>query len=103
MDVSQYLRFFLALAFVLGLIGLVGWAIRRFGFGGRIPATKARDRRLEVVEVLPLDARRRLLLLRRDDREHLVLLSAGQHADLLIESAIPAPESKAAKSAGREP
>lgn len=84
MDVSQYFRFFLALAFVLGLIGVVGWAVRRFGFANKIPVTKSRDRRLGVIEVLPVDARRRLVLLRKDDREHLVLL--GQGPDLLIES-----------------
>ena len=84
MDVSQYFRFFLALAFVLGLIGVVGCAVRRFGFANKIPVTKSRDRRLGVIEVLPVDARRRLVLLRKDDREHLVLL--GQGPDLLIES-----------------
>ncbi len=89
MDVSQYFRFFLALAFVLGLIGVVGWAVRRFGFGNKIPVTKSRDRRLGVIEVLPVDARRRLVLLRKDDREHLVLLGLGQGPDLLIESGNP--------------
>ena len=90
MDISQYFRFLLALAFVLGLIGLVAYAVRRFGLGNRIPATRGRDRRLEVVEILPMDARRRLVLLRRDDREHLVLLGPGQGPDLLIESGNPA-------------
>ncbi|MCE2510731.1 MAG: FliO/MopB family protein [Alphaproteobacteria bacterium] len=92
MDVSQYFRFFLALVFVLGLIGVVGWTVRRFGFGQKIPITKNRDRRLAVVEVLPVDARRRLVLLRKDDRKHLVLLGPGQGSDLLIESATPAPD-----------
>ncbi|MGB1548152.1 MAG: flagellar biosynthesis protein FliO, partial [Alphaproteobacteria bacterium] len=48
--------------------------------------TRNRDRRLGVVEVLPVDARRRLVLLKKDDREHLVLLGPGQGPDLLVES-----------------
>ena len=39
---------------------------------------------------MPLDARRKLVLLRRDATEHLVLLGAGQ--DLLLEAGIAAPE-----------
>ncbi len=90
MDISQYFRFLLALVFVLGLIGLVGWAVRRFGLGNRMPAIRSSNRRLGVVEILPVDARRRLILLRRDDREHLVLLGSDQGQDLLIETGNPA-------------
>jgi flagellar protein FliO/FliZ len=41
-------------------------------------------KRLSVLEVLPIDGKRRLVLLRRDAAEHLVLLGIG--GDLLIES-----------------
>jgi len=88
----EYVRFLLALLFVLGLIGLLAILLRRFGFGAvRIsPAFRSKGRqaekRLAVVEVAALDARRRLVLIRRDDTEHLVLL--GNTADLLIESNI---------------
>jgi len=102
MDISQYFRFLLALAFVLGLILLVAFAVRRFGLGKRVPVTKSRNRRLEVVEILPMDTRRRLILLRRDDREHLVLLSSGQGPDLLIESGNPAPTPRPDAEAGEK-
>jgi flagellar protein FliO/FliZ len=46
-------------------------------------------RRLSIVEVLPIDGKRRLVLLRRDDVEHLVLI--GTHDDLVVESAIRPP------------
>ncbi len=75
MDIDQYVRFTVALLFVLVLIMLVAWVMRRIGFGGMV-ATPARQRRLGIVEVLPLDAKRRLVLVRRDDQEHLLLLSA---------------------------
>lgn len=91
MDV-EYVRFLLALLFVLGLIGLLAFVLRRFGMGAvRIsPAFRSKgrgaERRLAVVEVASVDARRRLVLVRRDDTEHLILL--GQTSDLLIESGI---------------
>jgi flagellar protein FliO/FliZ len=83
----SYIRFILALVLVLGLIGLLSYAARRFGFAAR--STGARGgRRLAISDILAVDARRRLVLLRRDDVEHLVLLGPTQ--DLLIET-LPAP------------
>ncbi|MGG5812163.1 flagellar biosynthetic protein FliO [Falsiroseomonas sp. CW058] len=65
-----------ALAAVLGLIVLVGQVAKRLrlapGTGG------GAGRRLAVVEALPLDARRRALLLRCDDRQFLVVTGGGQ-------------------------
>ena len=90
----EYVRFLLALLFVLGLIGLLAFVLRRFGMGAvRVsPAYRAKgrgaERRLAVIEVASVDARRRLVLVRRDDTEHLILL--GQTSDLLIESGIKA-------------
>jgi len=85
MDFESYLRFVLALGVVLGLIGLIAWALRRFGLvpGGAMGGGKGR--RLNVVEVLPIDGKRRLVLVRRDEREHLLLLSGGNVADLVVE------------------
>lgn len=96
MDLGEYFRFFLALAFVLVLIAGLAALLRRSGFGERLAATpsSAGQRRLSLVEVRPLDAKHKLVLLRRDDREHLVLLGAA--SDLLIESDIPAPPAQAA-------
>ena len=91
MDLAEYFRFFLALGFVLVLIAGLAALVRRTGFGERLATSPGSSgaRRLSLVEVRPLDAKRKLVLLRRDDREHLVLLGAG--SDLLIESDIPAP------------
>ncbi|MBM3570628.1 MAG: hypothetical protein FJX46_17950 [Alphaproteobacteria bacterium] len=73
-----------ALFFVVGLIGFLAWAAQRFGLGGMMP-TK-RGRRLGVVETLSLDARRRLVLVRRDEVEHLLLIGPG--GDRPIETGI---------------
>lgn len=87
MDLLDYVRFLLALAFVLGLIGVLAWLARRFRIGG-LAAPAAAQRRLRVLEVAPLDPRRKLVLVRRDDVEHLLLL--GQDGNRIIEAAIPA-------------
>ncbi|MEO3429458.1 flagellar biosynthetic protein FliO [Pelagibius sp. CAU 1746] len=99
MDLGEYFRFFLALAFVLVLIAGLAALLRRSGFGERLAATpsSAGPRRLSLVEVRPLDAKHKLILVRRDDREHLVLL--GATSDLLIESDIPAPPVRPAAAA----
>lgn len=99
LDLGGYLRFLLALAFVLGLIGLVALALRRVG--GQFGALRRQPgaRRLEIAEVLPLDGRRRLVLVRRDGREHLLLL--GPQSDLVIERDIePGPAASAARAPG---
>lgn len=89
METESYLRFVLALAFVLGLIGLLAMLAKRFNLGFPTPMRTGRDRRLAVVEVAPIDSRRRLVLLRRDGVEHLVLLGPGQ--DMVIETGIVPP------------
>ncbi len=86
MEIDVYFRFLGALLFVLALIGAAGWAARRFGLGGRLTPNPGKTRRLSVVEVAPLDSRRKLVLVRRDATEHLLLLGASQ--DVLVEGGI---------------
>lgn len=88
MALDAYLRFFFALVFVLALIGLLAWLAKRFGYAGAFARPRS-TRRLSVVESLSLDARHRLVLVRRDATEHLVLLGAA--GDQLIESTIEPP------------
>lgn len=85
MEVSEYLRFVIALAFVVALIGIFGVLARRYGMGYRnVP--KRKNRRLTISEIMPLDNKRRLILVKRDEKEHLILI--GGETDLLIESNI---------------
>jgi flagellar protein FliO/FliZ len=74
MDVTTYLQFLASLVFVLALIGLAAFIARRAGLGTR---TRGGSRRLGVVEVLPLDGRRKLVLVRCDEREHLIILGSS--------------------------
>lgn len=80
-----YLRFISALVLVLGLAVALLWALRRFGVGGMVARPNAR-RRLSVVETMAIDNRRRLILVRRDNREYLIMI--GGTTDLVIEGGI---------------
>ncbi|MGH1479047.1 MAG: flagellar biosynthetic protein FliO [Geminicoccales bacterium] len=77
------LRFILALALVLGLVAFFAWLAKRFRFGSFVGAGSS-SARLQVVESLALDPRRRLLIIRRDQQEHLLLL--GPETGLVIET-----------------
>lgn len=85
-DTDLLLRFVAALTFVLVLIAGVAWLGRRYMSGGRIGRLAGRRRRLAVVEVLPVDGRTRLVLVRRDTVEHLIVLGAAGTA--VVESGI---------------
>ena len=88
MMMTDYLRFLLALAAVLGLIALFAWAVRRFRLG-EFAGSAMNAGRLEVVQTLPIDGRQRLVLVRRDDREHLLMI--GQERPVVIECGIMPP------------
>ena len=49
-----------ALLFVLGLIALLAWALRRFGLAPGHVTLKKRDREIEILETRMIDARSRL-------------------------------------------
>ncbi len=81
-------RFIIAFVFVLILIALTAWIIRRVasgrgGFGG---ALRAKQDRLAVVDAAHIDAKRRLVLVRRDHVEHLLLI--GGPVDVVVEENI---------------
>ncbi|MGO9698681.1 MAG: flagellar biosynthesis protein FliO [Xanthobacteraceae bacterium] len=76
-------RFFLAFLIVLGLIGATAWAVRRFGGGRLSNTTRGRQPRLAVIDYASVDARRRLILIRRDNVEHLLMI--GGPTDVVVE------------------
>ena len=82
-ELHQILRLVFALVFVLALMGGLGVAMRRIN-AGRVAG--GRTARLGVVEALPIDSRRRLVLVRRDGVEHLLLL--GANGETVVERGI---------------
>ena len=86
MEFFDLLRYFGALLLVLAMVGGAGLLARRFGVPG---VTKAAGiKRLAVVETLMIGPRQRLLILRRDNVEHLVL--SGPDGVSVIENGIAA-------------
>ena len=83
----QALTFFFAFVAVLALIGLAAWLVRRFA-GNRLGANTNRGRmpRLAVIDAAAVDGRRRLVLVRRDNIEHLLMI--GGPTDIVVESNI---------------
>lgn len=91
MDVIDYLKFFFALIFVLALMGGLAYILKRLGLSqDGLSTLNKKDKRLKVVEALPLDAKRKAVLIQRDDQEHLVLLSAS--GETVVETNIKAPK-----------
>lgn len=104
MDVVNPLQFVFASFFVLGLLGLLALGLRYYGarkygvkphaqwgaqWGAKWPGARfapAAAARLSVVETRYLSPQARLVLVRRDEVEHLLLMSGGNVS--VIESGI---------------
>jgi flagellar protein FliO/FliZ len=76
----------LALGIVLVLIVLGLWALKVF-FKASTNLGRGRNRRLSVVDTVAIDPKRQLLIIRRDNVEHLILTGGPQ--DLVVETGIP--------------
>ncbi|HWT98321.1 MAG TPA: flagellar biosynthetic protein FliO [Rhizomicrobium sp.] len=85
MEFLDVLRYFGALLLVLAMVGGAGLLARRFGVPGVTRA--ASIKRLQVVETLLVGPRQRLIILRRDGVEHLIL--SGPEGATVIENGIP--------------
>ncbi len=87
LDQLDIIRYFAALILVLGLLGGFAVLARRAGWTGALPALDRwsphpRKRRLSVTETLILDPRRKVVIVRIDDTEH-VLLLGGEREQVL--------------------
>jgi flagellar protein FliO/FliZ len=83
-DMSVPAKFLLAFIVVLAILGAAGYLMRRIN-GGSLTTSGARGRhpRLAVIEDASVDGRRRLVLVRRDNVEHLLLI--GGSTDIVVE------------------
>lgn len=93
---SMPMRFLVAFVVVFGLIGLTAWLIRRFGQTRLGESTRGRQPRLAVIEAGPVDGRRRLVLIRRDNVEHLLMI--GGPTDIVVEQNIVRGQAPAART-----
>jgi hypothetical protein len=95
---SGPVKFFVAFAVVLALIGLTAWLVRRFSANRLGGSTRGRQPRLAVIDAATVDGRRRLVLIRRDNVEHLMMI--GGPNDLVVEPNIV--RATAARDTGRD-
>src|SRR5262249_33741549 len=87
LDLNTLILVVAATLFVIAIGALLVWAFRTFF--GRPSAhgfLRPRDRRLGVVETASVDQRRKLVLIRRDDVEHLIM--TGGPVDMVVETGI---------------
>src|SRR6187399_1133209 len=102
----QTAYFIFAFIAVLALIGVAAWLVRRFA-GNRLGANTNRGRmpRLAVIDAAAVDGRRRLVLVRRDNVEHLLMI--GGPSDIVVEPnivrAIPGREQPRPAVGGEQP
>ena len=100
MDAAGIFKAVFALAVVLGLILALAYGLRRYAPNllARVASPRGR-KRLEILETLVLDPTRRVVIVRVDDEERLILLGEGHelieprpHAELKPKAVPPAAE-----------
>ena len=84
----EILRILFGFVAVLGLIAVAALAARKLGLASATGGL-ARKRRLAIVETLAIDARRRVVIIKCDDTEHLVVL--GATGETIIERNLEGP------------
>jgi len=106
-DPPLWAKFIFAFAVLLGLFSALFYVGRRFGSGalGSAPGLRGRQPRLAVLDAAAVDTRRKLVLIRRDNVEHLILI--GGPTDVVIEPnivrATPAASAREAPPARETP
>ncbi len=88
------LAFLVAALLVLAIVRML------FGARLRMPGGRARQARLGIVDAFDLDRQRQLIIVRRDNTEHLIMI--GGPNDLLIESEIVRVEARELRDARRD-
>src|SRR5918997_28749 len=87
-DLPQPMLYVIAFVIIFALLALLALVLRRLT-GGRLTMTggdraRTRQPRLGIVDVYDLDRQRQLILLRRDNVEHLLLI--GGPNDVVVET-----------------
>jgi flagellar protein FliO/FliZ len=88
MEVAEYSRFFAGLGAVLALIYACAWLAKRTGLDKKLRGVAGGQGRLAVLDAIYLDPKRKLILVRADAREYVLLihgesvtvLDKGEHA-----------------------
>jgi len=89
METIDYTRIAFGLGVLLILLAGFYWGMRKLSGSTRLGKWRP-GQRIGLVDMAPVDGTRRLVLVRRDRVEHLLLL--GDDGDLVVESGIPVEE-----------
>ena len=76
-DMPQILRLLVALFIVFSLMGVLAFLLKKLGLATDSTIRSGDKKRLRIIESIPLDARRRLVIVKCDQKEHLVVLGAN--------------------------
>lgn len=88
---SDGVVYIISITLLIVLSGLALWIARQSLGGAGAMFFQNKQKRLGLVEAASVDGRRRLLLVRRDNIEHLIL--TGGPIDLVVETGIQVPTS----------
>ena len=86
LELPTSVNFVIAFVVVLALIGAATWLVRRFGVPRLEAAGRNRQPRLAVIDSAAVDGRRKLVIIRRDNVEHLLMI--GGPTDVVVETNI---------------
>ncbi len=87
MDTVNLFQFLVAFIFVIGLIYLFGHGLKRYSGLQQKLLKQGADSRLGILEIRHVDPKHKLILIRRDDKAHLIMISATGVS--VIENDIP--------------
>jgi len=82
---SQIIKLVMALMFVVALMTGLAHVLKRFGLSNS-GTLSGKDARLKIVDTIHLDARRKMMLVQRDDVQHLVII--GTASETVVETGI---------------
>lgn len=81
-ELPQILRLIIALIIVVMMMGGLAFLFKKLGLAAQQSIKTGKDKRLHIIETLPLDARKRLVILQCDEQQHLLIL--GTNSDTVI-------------------
>ncbi len=75
MEHFDFIKYFSAFIVVIGSILAGSWVLRRLNLSRLIEGASGKKRRMRIAEVLPLDTRNKLVMVRIDEQDHIILLT----------------------------
>ena len=92
MEPSQYLQILLGLIIVVGLMILFGFILKKFNQAQS--GMMGKNNRIQIVEQRMVDHKNKAVIIRCDDKDHLVLIGQNGHTVIKGDLNIPKIETK---------